>query len=109
MAYVLHISLPDTEKELWKWLQEKISKKEISSSLVFRDALKELKRQSDLLSSENLAELHRKIDVWHKISDKQRDFLETRGLMKEFMEFGKKQMSKENLVSKDIEVFEIKK
>ena len=44
MANVLNVSLPDTEKELWDWMQEKITKRELSPSSVFRDALLERKK-----------------------------------------------------------------
>lgn len=56
-----HISL--TERDLIDWLEEKIKSRGVSPSLVFRDTIKELKKEDDLMYLGNPHSLHEKIKL----------------------------------------------
>ena len=66
MAYMFHISIPLTEKKLHEWIQEMISKKEISPSLVFRDAMLEKRREWEIIHARKIQDpvvLMKQIDL----------------------------------------------
>ena len=96
MAKLYHVSLPDTEKELIEWIEEKLSKREISLSLVFRDAIKELKKQDDALHSDhNPAILLERIKTLKQTIGRQSEFIQEKGLQEEFFKFNEQKEKEE--------------
>ena len=108
MAISFTVSIPESEKELARWIAEKQSKKELSPSVVFRDAIRDLKKQDDILNSENPIELHRKIEIWQKLHESKLTFLEEKGLMNDFQKFEEQQKVRQDFAKKGIETIEIK-
>ena len=109
MAKILGVSLPETEKELWVWMQEKISKKELSPSLIFRDALLERKRQEDALSTKNPVVLNDRINNLKQILGRMNGFIDSKKIREEWLKFNESEDSKEKFAKKDIEIIEINK
>ena len=109
MAHTINVSFPDSEKELWEWLESKQFKKELSPSLVFRDALKELKRQDEIKSSTDSVILSRRLEESKKLIAEFQEFIEKKGLNEDWFNFKAKEMEKELFTKKGIETIEIDK
>ena len=91
MAKIFNVSIPECEKDLIKWLEEKVAKNELSPSLILRDALVERKRQDDTLHSKNPAILHERINNLKKVIGLQTLFIQERKLMEDFIRFTEKE------------------
>lgn len=102
MAYHFNVSLPETEKELWNWAQEKINRKELSPSLILRDAIKELKRQDDALHSENPRVLHERISNLKEVLSSFNAFVDKKGLRADWFDFKEKQ-DKQKFIERPVE------
>ena len=86
MAKVYTVSL--CEKELISWLESRRADNSISPSLIFRDAMKEKKREWDMLQSENPKILHERIKELKKHIGEFSEFLQANGKAQEdFMKF----------------------
>ena len=101
------VSLPSSEKDLIKWFQEKQRSGDLSPSLVWRDALTELKRQDDIKNSINAPELQKRLEEAKKVIGSFHDFLEKKGLNEDWFKYQGRQLQKEVYKKKGIETTEI--
>ncbi len=62
MANSWTVSIPNTEKELHNWIKERIVERELSPSLVFRDAMMQKKHEWEIMNSESPKILHERVD-----------------------------------------------
>lgn len=108
MAKSTLVSLPESEKELWQWLQEKVRLRELSPSEIWRSKLKELKKQDDIKNNANAVILQERLNDAKKIIGEFHDFMEKRGLSEEWFKFKENTTQKEILVKKGIETIELK-
>ena len=107
MAFASLVSLPQSERELWNWLQTKIAKKEISPSLIWRDRLKELKKQDDIADSVNVRALNDRINDLKNVVGNFSSFIEKKKLNEDWFKFNDAEMQKEVFARKGIETIEI--
>lgn len=105
IIYEVHIKI--REPELVKFINNKVAKGEFSPSLIFRDAVKELKKQDDEIQNEKVEYLKERLEAWQEVADKQRDYLISKGLLDDFINSEK---SKTNIKfsKREIEIFEKK-
>lgn len=101
MAKNLSISIPDTERDLIDWLNKQIEEKAISPSDLFQQALKEKKKEWDILQSISAEQLLSKIRVLEQTITTQKEtmlkfseFIENKKLTNEWVDFRLKEPTK---------------
>jgi len=91
MAFMFHVSLQNTDKELVEWIRERQRNNELSLSLVFRDAMKDKKKEWEIVHSANTAELQKTIErLRHTLEEnnqKFNDFVDERDLSDDWIAF----------------------
>ena len=92
MAIMFSVSLSDPEIIKWIESMKKANdgKFPYSPSQIFRDALFIKKRELEIQGEQDIKELIRKIKAWKEVVEKQREFIEKKGLMDQFVESEKK-------------------
>jgi len=104
MARIFSVSLQDKDLELIKWIDEmQLGGTLPSPSLVFRDAMMEKKKQWDIDNSESPRVLWEKIKNWQKRVYSQREFLEKKGLIDEYIEWDNKLEKSRDFPKQEIE------
>lgn len=92
MARLFHVSIPSSEKELIDFIEKKQKERAFTPSSIFRDAMRELKMQDDILSMENLETLKKKLNNWKGLVEKQKNFIIEKGLIDEFLQYEDKEV-----------------
>lgn len=94
MAKTFQVSIPERDKELSKWLEERIEKNEISPSDLFQDALKQHKAEYDIMHAVSSEHLMKKIKNLEQTNDQlritlknQTSFIHSKNLQEDFFAF----------------------
>ncbi len=101
MARLFHVSIPDTEKDLLKWIEDREKDREFSPTIIFQDAIKERKREWDIAHSENPAHLHQRIDMLKITLGQFNQFIQEKKLQEIWFEF-KEKLDNANTNIKDL-------
>ena len=78
MANIVTVNLTEADK---KFLDEN---KDLSPTKLLRDKIEEV-RQDYKIDPSTIKELNRKIKTWAMLADKQRQYIEGKGLIEDFM------------------------
>lgn len=90
MANVFSVSIPNTEKDLIKWIEERKKNGEISPSVVFHHALVQKKREWDMANSTSPIVLHKRIDMQKEILGKFNQFIDEEKINQRWFDFQEK-------------------
>lgn len=100
MAKLITVSL--TEKNLIKWFNDRRAANELSPSLVFRDALKQLKEQWEIFHATNPVEQKKRLNFLQKEMEKRNDFVHFKKLEEDFVVFAEEWEKNNNKKPKQI-------
>jgi len=93
MAKTFQVSIPDSEKELIAWLEDRMRDNSISPSIVIQEAFRERKREWDAIHSRNPIALLERLAIAKKLQGLTHQWHEQKGIAAEFQEFLQNQPS----------------